>query len=170
MLRYGAAQPRTAVDYLRAQAHNARGALMREIMPMNSARSLLIAVAVTASAALPATAQITVRPDIAALTNRVMLGCAIEAEKVFVVTNTTASTIVGGTPIFIEIVRIPDGARNVLNYHGGDLLPGGVFREGTYNASSCSAWIEVELFLAPSILAPPAAEIGPLDRPVLIAP
>ncbi|MCW5712947.1 MAG: hypothetical protein KIT43_00330 [Bauldia sp.] len=137
---------------------------------MNSARSLLISLAITASAVSPAVAQITIRPDIAALTNRVMLGCAIEVEKVFVVTNTTASTIIGGTPIFIEIVRIPDGARNVLFYHGGDLPPGGVFREGTYNASSCTAWIEVERFLAPSIPAPPAAEIGPLDRPVLIAP
>jgi hypothetical protein len=133
-------------------------------------RRLVVAFA-AAAFALPAAAQPNF-PD-AVLHNRVALGCAIEAEKVFVVTNTTAGPIVAGTPIFIDILHFPTGQHDVLNYHGGDLPPGGVFREGTYQATSCTAWIEVPLTLAPSVLVPttpvgPAAPVG--DRPLQRAP
>jgi hypothetical protein len=135
---------------------------------MNS-RSLVAALAVTAFA-LPAMAQ-PLRPEFA-LQNRVALGCAIEGEKEFVVTNTTAGPIVAGTPIFIDILHFPTGQHDVLNYHGASLAPGGVFREGTYQATSCTAWIEVPLMLAPSVLVPtpvgPAAPLG--DRPLQRAP
>ena len=137
---------------------------------MNANRSLISALAAV-SFALPAAAQPVFNPNVI-LNNRVALGCAIEAEKVFVVTNITASVIVAGTPIFIDILHFPTGQHDVLNYHGGDLPPGGVFREGTYQATSCTAWIEVPLTLAPSVLAPtpvgPAAPVG--DRPLQRAP
>ena len=138
---------------------------------MNSVRRLnvVLVVAAAASFAGPVVAQPVLRPDIAALTNRVALGCAIENEKVFAVTNTTAGTIAAGTPIFIDILHFPNGAHDVLNYHGGALPPGAVFREGTWQATSCAAWIEVPLTLAPSFPLPgPAAPFG--DRPLERAP
>lgn len=137
---------------------------------MNSARRLLIAFTVAASAAAPASAQLVVRPDLAAaLTNRVSLGCVIEVEKEFVVTNTTTNPIAAGTPIFIDILHFPNGTHQVLNYHGGVLAVGGSFREGTYQATSCTAWIEVPLTMAPSFPVPgPAAPFG--DPPMRAVP
>ncbi len=132
-----------------------------------NARTLLTALA-AAFLALPAAAQPAFNAD-AILRNRVALGCAIEAEKVFTVTNITAGTIVAGTPIFIDILHFPTGAHDVLNYHGGDLAAGASFREGTFQATSCTAWIEVPLTLAPSITVTtpvgPAAPFG--DRPAV---
>lgn len=136
---------------------------------MNAARSLTVALA-AASFALPAAAQPFFFPN-AALQNRVALGCTIEAEKIFTVTNTTAGTIVAGTPIFIDILHFPTDTGNVLNYHGGDLAPGASFREGTFQATSCAAWIEVPLTLAPSLqVTPPIGPAAPLDRPLQRAP
>ena len=136
---------------------------------MSIARRLLAAIA-AASFALPAAAQ-PLFPN-AILNNRVALGCAIEDTKVFVVTNTTASVIVQGTPIFIDILHFPTDTANVLNYRGGDLAVGASFREGTYQATSCAAWIEVPLTLAPSLqVTPPIGPAAPLgDRPLQRAP
>jgi hypothetical protein len=148
---------------------NCRGGRL-EAIEMMPVRSLILAAAAAAALAAPAAAQ-NVFPDIAILANRVPLGCAIEIEKVFVVTNTTANPIAAGTPIFIDILRFPTGAHDVLNYHGAELPVGGVFREGTYQATSCTAWIEVPpLTLAPSVATPPIGPAAPLTAPLLRAP
>ena len=156
------------MDYGCREAHTETGAEARSL-PMNAARHLIVALA-AASFALPAAAQ-PLFPN-AILNNRVALGCAIEDTKVFVVTNTTASVIVQGTPIFIDILHFPTDTANVLNYHGGDLAVGASFREGTYQATSCAAWIEVPLTLAPSLqVTPPIGPAAPLgDRPLQRAP
>jgi hypothetical protein len=132
---------------------------------MNSACRLLVAFTVAACAATSSAAQIVLSPDIAALKNRVSLGCAIEVEKEFVVTNTTAGPIVAGTPIFIDIIHFPNATHDVLNYHGATLPAGGSFREGTWQATSCTAWIEVPLVMAPSFPVPgPLAPFGDLPE------
>ncbi|MCC6737332.1 MAG: hypothetical protein IT534_14555 [Bauldia sp.] len=136
---------------------------------MNSARRLFFAFAAVI-AAVPAAAQPNRLPDFQ-LANRLSLGCAIENEKVFAVTNTTPNAIVEGTPVFVEIVRMPDGQRDVLAWHGATIPVGGTIREGIYQASACAAWIEVELMLAPSVLTPaPPGPAAPLGGPPTRAP
>lgn len=128
---------------------------------MNSARRLSLAFAAVLSAGSPASAQPNRLPDFQFL-NRAYLGCAIEDEKVFAVTNTTSGPIINGTPVFIEIVRMPDGQTDVIAWHGATIPAGGTIREGIYQARSCRAWIEVEPMLAPSVLVPtPPGPAGP---------
>jgi hypothetical protein len=120
---------------------------------MHSAKRLTLAFAAAMSAAVPAAAQPNRLPDFQ-LANRAYLGCAIEDEKVFAVTNTTSNPIVNGTPVFVEIARMPDGQLDVIAWHGATIPVGGTIREGVYQARSCRAWIEIELMLAPSVLTP----------------
>lgn len=138
---------------------------------MHSAGRLTLAFAALAAAAAPAAAQPAL-PDFQ-LVNRAYLGCVIEDEKVFAVTNTTSNPIVGGTPVFVEVVRMPDNQVDVLAWHGATIPVGGTIREGIYQARSCRAWIEVELMLAPSVLTPmppgPAVP-GPIVGPPTRAP
>jgi hypothetical protein len=133
---------------------------------------LAVIAALGASLTFPAAAQPIRVPDLGIVANRVPLACAIELEKEFVLTNTTAGPIAAGTPIFIEVVRFPDGAHNVLNYHGPEVPVGGIVREGIYQATSCTAWIEVEpLTLMPSAPARPIGPRAPLgDLPARNAP
>ncbi len=125
---------------------------------MNSARRLFVVLTVAASAAVPASAQVVLPPGVALLTNCVALGCVIEVEKELVVTNTTAAAIAANTPIFIDIIHFPNATHDDFVYRGALLPAGGSFREGTYQATSCTAWIEVPLMMAPSFVVPgPAA-------------
>ncbi len=141
---------------------------------MNSACKLFAAaIAALAASAAPAAPQPAfLRPDMGIFGNRVALGCAIERVKVWVVTNTTAGPIAAGTTMHVDILHFPTGTHEVLTYQSPAMAVGAVLRDGTYLATSCTAWIEVPMTLAPSGAPPPptgpAAPLG--DRPLLLMP
>ncbi len=117
----------------------------------------LVAVVVLAAAAtaqsLAATAQIRagIGANVDALRPKVSLGCAIEIEKVAVITNTTTGTIAPGTVIhFNAVLTYPDGTHHFLrDLQSPQLGPGQSFRLGLEPMLSCSATYDVTLEIAP---------------------
>jgi hypothetical protein len=139
-------------------------------------RILALAAASTAVLSATAQAQPVFRPniDIGILANRAPLDCRIEDLKVFALTNTTSGPIAAGTTVHIDIVHPPAGMVESLVYQLPAMAVGAMVRDGTYEATSCTAWIEVPMVLAPSGANPPTPPPGPAaplgSRPLLLKP
>lgn len=142
---------------------------------MTKPRILALAAASTALLAAAAQAQ-PFRPniDIGILANRAPLDCRIEDLKVFALTNTTSGPIAAGTTVHIDIVHPPAGMVESLTYQLPAMAVGVMVRDGTYEATSCTAWIEVPMVLAPSGANPPPPPADPAappgDLPLLLKP
>ena len=106
---------------------------------------IAVAAASVAATGAPALAA----PDF--LLNRVYLGCAIELEKVLVITNTLAGPVPAGTKISYDAVLKPyqqhQAGALIL---GPPLQPGRQIKKGLSPAFSCAAW-----YVRPLLMAPP---------------
>jgi hypothetical protein len=97
-----------------------------------------------------AAAQLFREPLREVVADRVHLGCAIELEKVVLVTNTTAGTIPAGTEIFINSVIVPTRENRTISVRTAALSPGESFREGLWQSYSCTAWFRRVPMMAPA--------------------